>query len=316
LELLPAALVSSDTEDISHTVAITMPSDANHTKRVLTPLKKVQNTREPLSLRGLRVLKKESIMSQSRYPDLNGKIVLVTGSSKAIGADVAKGFGRAGAKVIITGRDEAALSKVSEDLRQENIEFLNLKADVTSMSDLQHLHDLILKEFGSIDVLVALAGGLGNPMSISEMTEEGWKKTLDSDLTSKFLTVKTFLPQMKKAARGSIILMSSSAGRALSQASAAYGAAQAGTLMFMRHLAQELGPFGIRVNAIAPSMVKNEKIEKSMPPEMLKKVAEQFPLRRIGEPGDVTSAVMFLASEASSWITGHTLDVTGGKVMI
>jgi 3-oxoacyl-[acyl-carrier protein] reductase len=255
-------------------------------------------------------------MSQAIYPDLNGKIVLVTGSSKAVGADVAKGFGRAGAKVIITGRDEAALSKVSEELRKENIEFLNFKADVTSSSDLLRLHDSILTKFGSIDTLVALAGGHGNPIPISEMTEEGWKNTLDTDLTSKFLTVKTFLPEMKKAARGSIILMSSAAGRILSQASPAYGAAQAGTLMLMRHLASELAPFGVRVNAIAPSMIRNEKTEKMMPVEVLKKVAEQFPLRRIGEPKDITDAALFLASDSSSWITGHTLDVNGGKIMI
>ena len=84
----------------------------------------------------------------------------------------------------------------------------------------------------------------------------------------------------------------------------------------MRHLAQELGPFGIRANAIAPSIVRNEKIEKFMPPEMQAKVAEMLPLRRIGAPEDVAQAALFLASEASSWITGHVLDVSGGKVMI
>ena len=139
---------------------------------------------------------------------------------------------------------------------------------------------------------------------------------VSADLTSKFLTVKTFAPAMKEKRSGNIILMSSAASRLVSQASASYGAAEAGTLMLMRHLAQELGPFGVRANAIAPSIVRNEKIEKFMPPEIQSKAAKSLPLRRIGAPADVAQAALFLASEASSWITGQVLDVNGGKVMV
>jgi 3-oxoacyl-[acyl-carrier protein] reductase len=121
---------------------------------------------------------------------------------------------------------------------------------------------------------------------------------------------------MKAKGQGNIILMSSASGRLVSQASAAYGAAQAATLMFMRHLAQELGPFGIRANAIAPGIVRNEKLQKVMPAEMQAKVAESLPLRRLGTAEDVAQAALFLASDASSWITGHTLDVSGGKIML
>jgi 3-oxoacyl-[acyl-carrier protein] reductase len=148
------------------------------------------------------------------------------------------------------------------------------------------------------------------------MTEEQWRKTMDSDLHSKFLTVKTFAPDMSVKGQGNIILMSSGSGRLVSQASAAYGAAQAATLMFMRHLAQELGPFGIRANAIAPGIVRTEKIDKFMPAEMQANVAESLPLRRLGTAEDVAQAALFLASDASSWITGHTLDVSGGKIML
>jgi 3-oxoacyl-[acyl-carrier protein] reductase len=120
---------------------------------------------------------------------------------------------------------------------------------------------------------------------------------------------------MRARGHGNIILMSSASGRQVSEASAAYGAAHAGTLMFMRHLAQELGPFGIRANAIAPSIVRNEKIERFMPIEMQAQAAASRPLRRIGEPADVANAALFLASHASSWVTGQVLDVNGGKVM-
>ena len=255
-------------------------------------------------------------MSAATYPDLKGKVVLVTGSSKALGAETARRFAAAGAKVVVNGRDERAIENVAASIRAEGMESIGVRADVTSAAELSILREKIRDSYGEVDVLAAFAGGLGNPVPVLEITEYQWRNTVNADLTSKFLTVKAFVPTMKERRNGNIILMSSAAGRLVSQASAAYGAAEAGTLMLMRHLAQELGPFGIRANAIAPSIVRNEKIEEFMPPEMQAKVAEMLPLRRIGAPEDVAQAALFLASEASSWITGHVLDVSGGKVMI
>ena len=250
------------------------------------------------------------------YPDLIGKVVLVTGSSKALGAETARRFAAAGAKVAVNGRDERAIENVAASIRAEGGECIGVRADVTSAAELSALQSAIRDRFGDVEILAAFAGGLGNPVPVLDITEDEWHDTVNSDLTSKFLTVKTFVPTMKEKRNGNIILMSSAAGRLVSQASAAYGAAEAGTLMLMRHLAQELGPFGIRVNAIAPSIVRNEKIEKFMPLEIQAKVAESLPLRRIGAPADVAQAALFLASESSSWITGHVLDVNGGKIII
>ena len=255
-------------------------------------------------------------MSTATYPDLEGKTVLVTGSSKAIGAETARRFAAEGAKVVVTGRDERAIENVTTSIRSCGGECMGVVADVTSAAELAALQGKIRDRFGDVDVLAAFAGGLGNPVPILDITEEQWRNTVNTDLTSKFLTVKTFAPPMKEKRGGNIILMSSAAGRLVSQASAAYGASEAGTLMLMRHLAQELGPFGVRVNAIAPSIVRNEKIDKFMPPEMQAKAGAFLPLRRIGEPADVAQAALFLASEASAWVTGETLDVNGGKVMI
>lgn len=255
-------------------------------------------------------------MSTATYSDLKGKVVLVTGSSRALGAETARRFADAGAKVVVNGRDERTIETVAASIRAEGGECIGVRADVTSAAELSILREKICDSYGEVDVLAAFAGGLGNPVTVLDITEDQWRNTVNADLTSKFLTVKTFAPQMKEKHRGNIILMSSAAGRLVSQASAAYGAAEAGTLMLMRHLAQELGPFGVRANAIAPSIVRNEKIEKFMPPEVQAKAAEWLPLRRIGEPADVAQAALFLASEASSWITGQVLDVNGGKVMI
>ena len=255
-------------------------------------------------------------MRVATYPDLAGKVVLVTGSSKALGAETARCFAAEGAKVVVTGRDERAVESVAASIRADGGQSFGVIADVTSAEELVTMQAKICNRFGDVDVLAAFAGGLGNPVPVLDITDEQWRNTINADLTSKFLTVKTFVPPMKEKRSGNIILMSSAAGRLVSLASAAYGAAEAGTLMLMRHLAQELGSFGLRANAIAPSIVRNEKIDRFMPPEMQAKVAESLPLRRIGSPADVAQAALFLASEASSWITGHVLDVNGGKVML
>ena len=255
-------------------------------------------------------------MTSVTYADLKGKVVLITGSSKALGAETARQFAASGARVVVNGRDEQAIERVTGSIRSEGGECIGIAADATSADELIRLQLEIQDRFGDVSVLATFAGGLGNPVPVLNITEEQWRKTIDADLTSKFLTVKTFVPAMKANRSGNIILMSSAAGRLISQASAAYGAAHAATLMLMRHLAQELGPFGIRANAIAPSIVRNEKIEKFMAPEMQAKAADGLPLRRIGTPEDVARAALFLASEASSWITGHTLDINGGKLML
>lgn len=255
-------------------------------------------------------------MKTATYPDLAGKVVLVTGSSKALGAETARRFAAEGAKVVVNGRDERAIEHVATSIRKAGGECIGVAADVTSAAELITLQGKIRERFGDVEILAAFAGGLGNPVPVLDITEDQWRNTVNADLTSKFLTVTTFVPPMKEKRSGNIILMSSAAGRLVSLASAAYGAAEAGTLMLMRHLARELGSFGVRANAIAPSIVRNEKIDRFMPPEMQAKVAESLPLRRIGAPADVAQAALFLASDASAWITGHTLDVNGGKLML
>jgi 3-oxoacyl-[acyl-carrier protein] reductase len=252
----------------------------------------------------------------TQYPDLAGKTVLITGSSKALGAETARAFARQGARVVVHGRDQRAIARVTDSIRAENGECIGLAADLTQADQIEGLRTAIKQHYGDLDILACFAGGMGQPIPVLDIDEARWRQTLDIDLTAKFLTVRAFAPSMRSRGHGNIILMSSAAGRLISQASAVYGAAQAATLMFMRHLAQELGPAGVRVNAVAPAITCNEKIERAMSAELQQRVAESLPLRRLGEPRDIASAALFLASEASSWITGHTLDVAGGKIML
>jgi 3-oxoacyl-[acyl-carrier protein] reductase len=132
-------------------------------------------------------------------------------------------------------------------------------------------------------------------------------------LASKFLTIESFLPGMKRRRARAILLMCSSAGRAASQASLAYCSAQAGVSMLALNLALQVGKWNIRVNAIAPSAIRNERMEQSMSKKEQEKLAATYAMQRIGEPRDIAAATLFLCSEASSWITGITLDVAGGK---
>ena len=252
----------------------------------------------------------------TQYPDLAGKTVLITGSSKALGAETARAFAREGARVVVHGRDQQGIARVADAIRADGGDCVGLAADLAQADQIEGLRIAIKQHYGDLDVLASFAGGLGQPVAVLDIDEAHWRQTLDIDLTAKFLTARAFAPAMRSRGHGNIILMSSAAGRLISQASAAYGAAQAATLMLMRHLAQELGPAGVRVNAIAPSIIRNERMERGMPAEVQQRVAQSLPLRRLGEPRDIASAALFLASEASSWITGHTLDVAGGKVML
>ena len=250
------------------------------------------------------------------FPDLAGKIAVVTGSSRGIGAETARYLAVNQAKVVVNGRDSAALRRVVSEIEAEGGEALGVIADCTKWEDIETMRRQVEERFGDIDLLMPFAGGGGPIQPIEEVSEEQWNSLLCSNLTSKFLTIKSFLPAMKRRGAGSIVLMCSSAGRAVSQAALAYSAAQAGVLMLARNLAQQLGRYGIRVNAIAPSAIRNERIHKSMSSADQESLARTFPIQRIGEPRDVAAAALFLASEASSWITGITLDVAGGKTML
>jgi len=248
------------------------------------------------------------------YADLAGKVVVITGGSRGLGAQTAREFAEQGAKVCVVGRDAEALDGVVAGIVKGGGSAIAVQADVTDSTALAWVRERTETELGPVDVLCAFAGGQGFPVPSLELTEERWREVIDADLTSAFLTVRTFLPGMAERGAGSIILMSSAAGRQPSRANLAYGAANAGLVMMARHLANEVGPNGIRVNCIAPSAVLTEKVEQMMPGDIKKQVAADHPLRRIGTTHDIAQTAMFLASDASGYLTGLTLDVAGGRI--
>jgi 3-oxoacyl-[acyl-carrier protein] reductase len=250
------------------------------------------------------------------YPDLAGKIAVVTGGSRGIGAATARGLAANGVAVAVVGRDEQALSSVSDAIHAEGGRAIAVRADVTVETDVNCLARQVTEQLGPAEILAAFAGGNGMPVATTEETAAHWREVIESDLTSTFLTVSALLPSMLVRGRGSIITMSSAAARQAAQSNAAYASAKAGVIALSRHLAAEFGPQGIRVNCVAPSAIENERIRTWTTEQQREQLAGAFPLRRIGQPDDVAAAALFLASDASSWITGITLDIAGGKVMV
>ena len=251
------------------------------------------------------------------FPDLAGKVAVITGGSGEIGAQTARFFAANGMKVAVSGRDKDTLQVVVDDIRAEGGEIIAAPADCLDSVELDNLVETVERQLGPVSVLCAYAGGDPGPKPLHEVSEAEWRSTIDGNLTTTFLTVKAFLPGMLERKSGSIITMSSAAGRLPGWSAYGYATAKAGILMLTRRIAQDVGKFGVRVNALAPSAILTEKQKAKFPEAVRNKVVEDhFVIPRWGTPTDCAHAALFLASEASSWVTGTTTDIAGGKVMI
>jgi len=190
--------------------------------------------------------------------------------------------------------------------------------DVTDFGEVEAMRGRIEDALGPVDILVANAGGsLTPPAPLEEIPEDGWRATVDGNLLATFLTLKSFLPGMKERRRGAIITVSSAAGRRADPRSPIpYAAAKAGIALLTQDVAAQAGPFGIRVNCIAPETILTEGNQSRIPAELQATLADWHPLKRLGTPQDVADAAAFLVSEEGAWITGVVLDVAGGAVMV
>jgi 3-oxoacyl-[acyl-carrier protein] reductase len=246
---------------------------------------------------------------------LKDKVAWVTGSSRGIGAAIARLFAAEGARVALHGRDRAALAGVAAEIVGRTT---IVTGDVTSATDLETMRARIESELGPVDVLIANAGGSFTPPgSFEEISEDGWRKTVEGNLTATFLTLKTVIPGMKQRKRGTIVTISSAAARRPHpQSPVPYAAAKAGIQIMTQHLASQVGPFGIRVNCVAPETILTEDNQRRIPADMQTKMVDWHPVRRLGTPEDVARAALFLACEESAWLTGVVLDISGGAVMV
>jgi 3-oxoacyl-[acyl-carrier protein] reductase len=252
------------------------------------------------------------------YPDLADKVAVVTGGSKGIGAATCILLGHNGSRVAVCGRDEETIERVTSDTREAGAaEAVGIAADLTKHRGVAHLRKEVEEKLGPAEVLFAFAGGFGARTPLLDTQLEEWNAVVESNLTSTFLTLREFAPGMVERGSGSIVTMSSNAARFLDiQLTASYAAAKAGIAMLSRHAALELGPHGVRVNVLAPATILSERVKTNMDEERLAQIAEMSPLGTVGVPEDPALAALFLASDSARWMTGATLDVAGGRIMM
>ncbi|HMJ51744.1 MAG TPA: SDR family NAD(P)-dependent oxidoreductase [Polyangiaceae bacterium] len=249
---------------------------------------------------------------------LKEKVALVTGSSRGIGASIARLFASQGAKVAVHGRDEAALALVRDGIERAGGKAMAVTADVTNFVEIETMRARIEETLGPIDILVANAGGNYTiPGPIEDTSEEGWRSSVDGNLTATFLTIKSVLPGMKQRKTGNIITVSSAAARRPTiRSPIGYAAAKAGIELLTQMVALQAGPFNIRANCIAPETILTERNQERIPEAQKAALLEMHPIKRLGTPEDVAAAALFLASDSAGWITATVLDVAGGSVVV
>jgi 3-oxoacyl-[acyl-carrier protein] reductase len=250
------------------------------------------------------------------YPDLRGKVAVVTGGSKGVGAEACRLLARQGTCVVVNGRDTQAIDKLVAEIAEDGGKAIGFAADCSDFAAVEAMRRHTESELGHADILVAYAGGFGAYTPVQLTDEVEWRRVIDSNLTSTFLTIKSFLPGMIERRRGSILTIASNSARTLDiPLTASYAASKGGVIVLTRHVAKEVGQYGIRANCIAPATILSDRIRNIMSEERRAEVAALSPLGRLGETLDVALATLFLASDSSSYLTGITLDVAGGRVM-
>ncbi len=247
--------------------------------------------------------------------DLTGKVAIVTGSSKGIGRAIAEHLAASGAKVVISSRKVEPCEEVAQAIRARGHQAIAIACHVGQKEAIQHLMQETRKQYGPVDILVCNAAANPYYGHMTDMPDEPYHKTLDTNVLSPLWMVKEVLPDMKKRGGGAIILVSSVGSLKGSEFLGAYAVSKAAMNQLARNLAIELGPHNIRVNAILPGLVKTD-FAKALwsTPEGMARI-KRFPLARVGEPDDIGPAAVFLASRAGQWITGQTLVIDGGATI-
>lgn len=241
--------------------------------------------------------------------DFTDKVVVVTGSARGIGRATVERFARHGAKVVVTDLDQTAVERVAGEIGSGA---MGLKANVTNPGDVTALFDKVLSEFGRLDVVVNNAGVTRDGLMI-RMDEKDWDLVLDINLKGAFLVTKAAGRIMMKQRSGCIINISSVVGITGNAGQVNYAASKAGLIGLTKSAAKELAPRGITVNAVAPGFIQTE-MTQEMPKSAQEEFLKRIPLNRPGTTGDVAAAVVYLASEDASYITGQVLTVDGGLI--
>lgn len=250
--------------------------------------------------------------------DLTGRVVVVSGASSGLGSQMARGFAKQGADVVITARRLERLEALAEELRKEGVKALPLRCDVTDSDMVNEVAAKVKEEFGKVDVLVNVAGSAKNA-GVLDMTDEEWDFTMKTDLDSVFYVTRAFANIMKENNYGRIINIASMYGLVGNTAldTVAYHASKGGVVNFTRAVAAELAKYNITCNAICPGYFATElTVDTLETEEFTEYMKATVPLGRYGKEGELNPAAIFLASDEASYVTGVILPVDGGYTAV
>jgi len=251
------------------------------------------------------------------YLDLSGKVAVVTGAGSGIGRATAIALAEAGAAVAINyHRNEAGAEDAKRMIVAAGGRAITVRADVTRSVDVRRMVAQAAAAFGPVDILVNNAGSLVERLRLLELTEARWDEVIDLNLKSAFLCAQGVVRTMVERGGGVIVNVTSIAGRnGGALGSIHYSTAKGGMITMTKGLAKELAPHGIRVNAVSPGVIDTPFHEQFSTPEAIRNFVNNIPLGRVGAPEEVARTILFLASEASSYLVGETIEVNGGMLM-
>jgi NAD(P)-dependent dehydrogenase (short-subunit alcohol dehydrogenase family) len=244
--------------------------------------------------------------------DGNGRVAIITAAADGIGQSTAAAFAAAGYRLVLVDINESSLRATAADLGLSGDEVEVRTTDVTDEQQVNDLVAAVMSRFGRIDVLVNVVGGSRPGKTAIELTLDEWQQLLALNLTSTFLTCKAVLPHMQAAGSGHIVNVSSGAGLRGMHANPGYCAAKAGVVALTRALAIDHMPHGVRVNCVAPGPIRTPLMRRNRTPDEIAAMGGLSLSGRIGEPGEIASAILWLASDASSYVVGQCIEVDGG----
>jgi len=244
------------------------------------------------------------------------KTAIVTGGGRGIGKAIARRLAEAGTDIIIADIIKSEVEETAAKFSEKYRDTCAVHVDITQEKEVDAMVKKCLDEFGKVDILVNNAGIMFRTR-FPDISREEWENTLKINLTAPFLCTQAVLPNMKKNGFGRIVNISSSAGRSVSTLGGAhYTASKAGLLGFTRAVAKEVAPFGITVNAVCPGLIDTPMVRETTTGEELEAFIHSFPIQRLGLPEEIGDLVVFLCSDKASYITGASIDITGGDLMI
>ena len=251
-----------------------------------------------------------------RLFDLSGKVAIVTGSSRGIGRAIAEGFAEAGAKVVISARNQAPCDEAAAAIRAKGGEAIAVTARISDQAQLENLVRRTREEWGRIDILVCNAAINPHYGSLADLTDQAFERMMTNNVLSNLWLSKMVGPEMRERREGSIIYIISIGALKASTVIGMYGVTKAADYALCRSLAAEWGPDGVRVNCIAPGLIETDFARALYEdPERRARVEAETPLRRLGQPVDIAGAALLLASPAGAFITGTIITVDGGRMI-